>query len=101
MEDKCYLDSRLSRVVHSDPGSESATPLPSSQVTVPLVIDDNFTNVCSSLRVVQPSISSSLSSSLGISSQSFATPDALQFLSNQISLSRYIIKFTLRGDLVF
>ena len=82
MEDKCYLDSRLSGVVHSDPGSASATPLPSSQVTVPLVIDDNFTDVCSSLHVVQPSISSSLSSRLGISSQSFVTPDALPFETN-------------------
>ena len=92
VEDKCYLDSRLSGVVHSDPGNESATPLPSSQVTVPLVplcfiylhsfvplvINDNFNDVCSSLHVVQPSISSSL----GISSQTFVTPDALPFEPN-------------------
>ena len=69
-------------MIHSDPGSESATPLPSSQVTVPLVIDDNFTDVCSSLHAVQPSISSSSSSSLGISSQSFVTPGALPFEPN-------------------
>lgn len=99
VEDKCYLDSRLSGVVHSDPGSESATPLPSSQVTVPLVplcfiylhsfiplvIDDNFNDACSSLHVVQPSISSSLD----ISSQSFVTPHALPFKPNSFVTLHY------------
>ena len=47
-----------------------------------MVNDDNFTDVCSSPHVVQPSISSSLSSSVGILSQSFVTPDALPFEPN-------------------
>ena len=41
VEDKCYLDSRLSGVVHSDSGSEGDTLVLSSQVTVPLVINDD------------------------------------------------------------
>ena len=49
VEDKCYLDSRLSEVVHSDYGSESAIPSLSSQVTALLVINENFHDVCLSL----------------------------------------------------
>lgn len=49
VEDKYHLDSRLSEVVHSDYSSESPTPSLSSQVTVPLVINYNFNDVCSSL----------------------------------------------------
>ena len=74
MEDKYYLDSRLSEVVCSDCSSESDTPLASSQVTIPLVINDNFNDVCSSLQVVQPCFSSRISSSVGISCQSFVSP---------------------------
>ena len=76
VEDKCYLDSRLSEVVHSDNGSESATPSLSSHVTAPLVINENFHDVCLLLQVVQPCFSPSISSSLGISSKSFVSQDA-------------------------
>ena len=38
LEDQCYLDSRLHRMVHSYYGSESDTPLLSSQETVPSVL---------------------------------------------------------------
>ena len=82
VEDKCYLDSRLSEVVPSDYSSESNTPSPSSHVPVPLVIDDNFNDVCSSLQEVQPCFCSSISSSVGISSQSFVSPDVPLFEPN-------------------
>ena len=82
VEDKCYLDSRLSEVVHSDYGSESATPSLSSQVTAPLVINESFHDVCLPLQVVQPCFSPSISSSLGISSTSFVSQDAPLFESN-------------------
>ena len=81
-EDKCYLDSRLSEVVRSDHRSESDTPSLSLQVLVPFVISDNGTDVCSSLQVVQPCFSSSISSSEGISSQSFVSPDLPLFEPN-------------------
>ena len=82
MEDKCYLDSRLSEVVRSDCSSESGTPLASSQVTVSLVINDNFNDVCSSLQVEQPCFSSRTSSSMGTPSQSFVSPDVHLFEPN-------------------
>lgn len=62
---RCYLDSRLSEVVHSEYGSESDTSSLSSKDKVPLVITNNF-YVCLSLQVVQFSISPSISSSRGI-----------------------------------
>ena len=82
VEDKCYLDSRLSEVVLSDIGSESATLSLSSLVTAPLVINENFHDVCLSLQVVQPCFSPSISSGLGISSKSFVFQDAPLFESN-------------------
>lgn len=82
VEDKCYLDSRLSEVVHSDNGSESATPSLSSHVTAPLVINENFHDVCLSLQVVQPCFSPTISSSLGILSKSFVSQDTPLFESN-------------------
>ena len=75
-------DSRLSEVVRSDCSSESDTPLASSQVTVSLVINDNFNDVCSSLQVVQPCFSSSTSSTVGTPSQSFVSPDVPLFEPN-------------------
>lgn len=49
---------------------------------VPLVINDNFNYVCSSLQVVQPCFSSSISFSGVISSQSFVSPDMPLFEPN-------------------
>ena len=82
MEHNCYLDSR--RVVHCSYGSESDTPSFSSQVKVSLVSNDKFNDVCSSLQVVQPSTSlrSSISSSVGISPQSFVPLDPRLFEPN-------------------
>ena len=77
MEDKCYLDSR--HVVHCNYGSESDTPSFSSQVTVSLVSNDKFNDVCSSLQVVQPSLCSSISSNVGVSPQSLVAPDPRPF----------------------
>lgn len=74
-EDKCYLDSRLSEVFRSDHRSESDTPSHSLQVLVPLVINDKVNDACSSLQVVKPCFSSSISSCKGILSQSFVSPD--------------------------
>lgn len=68
-------NSRLHRVVYSTSGCESDTPLLALQVTAPLVINDNCHDV-SSLHEMRPSISSSVSSSVGSSSQSFVSPDA-------------------------
>lgn len=69
-------------MVHSDYGSESAIPSLSSQVTAPLVINENFHDVCLLLQVVQPCFSPSISSSLGLSSKSFVSQDAPLFESN-------------------
>ena len=76
-------------MVHSDNGSESATPSLSSHVMAPLVINENFHDVCLSLQVVQPCFSPSISSSLGISSKSFVPKTRL--FSSQIPLLRCII----------
>ena len=75
-----YLDSR--HVVYCSSGSESDTPSFSPQVKVSLVSNDKFDDVCSSLQGVKPSLSSSISSSVGISPQSFAPPDPCLFESN-------------------
>ena len=76
----CYLDSR--HVVHCNYGNESDTPSFSSQVNVSLVSNDKFNDVCSSQQVVKPSLRSSISSSVGISPQSFAPPDPCLFEPN-------------------
>ena len=76
----CYLDSR--HVVHCNYGNDSDTPSFSSQVNVSLVSNVKFNDVCSSQQVVKPSLRSSISSSVGISPQSFAPPDPCLFEPN-------------------
>ena len=68
-------------MVYSASGSENDTPLHALQVTAPLVITDDCYDVFS-LHVVQPSIRSSVSSSVGSLSQSFVSPDANPFEPN-------------------
>lgn len=68
-------------MVYSASGSENDPPLLALQVTAPLVINDNCYDV-SSLHEMRPSISSSVSSSVGSSSQSFVSPDATPFEPN-------------------
>lgn len=80
--DKCFLHSRLSKVVHSDYSSECPSLWLSLQVTVPLVINDNFNDVCSLLQEVKSCFSSSIRSSVGISSQLFVSPDTPPFEPN-------------------
>ena len=62
--------------------SECPSPWLSLQVTVPLVINDNFNDVCSLLQEVKSCFSSSISSSVGISSQLFVSPDTPPFEPN-------------------
>lgn len=97
-EDKCYLYSRLHGVVYSISGSKNDTPLLASQVTAPLVINDNCYDV-SSLDEMRPSISCSVSCSVGSLSQSFISQ--MPPLSSQILLSHCILKFTPRGSPIF
>ena len=80
MDDKCYLDPR--HVVHCNYGSESDTPLFPSQVNVSLVSNDKFNDVCSWLQVVQPSLRSSISSSMGVLPQSLVPQDPRLFEPN-------------------
>lgn len=84
MGDKCFLHSRLGKVVHSDYSSECPSLWLSLQVTVPLVINDNFNDVCSLLQEVKSCFSSSISSSVGISSQLFVSPDTPPFEPNSL-----------------
>lgn len=71
-------------MVHCDYSSECPSPWLSLQVTVPLVINhyDNFNDVCSLLQEVKSCVSSSISSSVGISSQLFVSPDTPPFEPN-------------------
>lgn len=71
-------------MVHSDYSSECPSLWLSLQVTVPLVINDNFNDVCSLLQEVKSCFSSSISSSVGISSQLFVSPDTPPFEPNSL-----------------